>query len=207
MREPAAKPAKQRSLVEIIDAAVELINPPAKARALCRAKVEDRIQREQSRRPSSRVARVRPYRVGLQKYLMLLRRTRVAAAVCRSSTNWLDREIDQVTQVLEQVDRLPRQPASMSLNLHKVAAVHAAADLLDPSVERCRARLSLFPDDPQQVTRYQSLYGDLGYECPWRQELTLYDAGLWHQLSQVVYEALTGSAGADLMHYCSAAPR
>jgi hypothetical protein len=203
MREPVAKPAKPRSLVEIVDAAINVINPPDEARELCRDKVEDRLRRELGR--PLPIMRKRPAIMGLSDCLKRLRAARRAAALI--PLEWLcehlDRDIFDVQEHIVQVHGLPRQKGSKRLNPHACSAVRAAADLLDPSVERARAHLlSLFPDDPRQIARYQQIYGDLGYECPWRQELTLYDDGTWHQLSLLLYEALADKPIPDLMHYC-----
>jgi hypothetical protein len=195
-------PPERRSLVKLVDHAIEVINPPAEARELCRAKVEDRLRRELGR--PLPIMRVRPAMMDLSDCLKQLRAARRTAALI--PLEWLcerlDRDIFDVQELIAQVHCLPRQKGSRPLDPYACSAVRAAADLLDPSVERCRAHLSLFPDDPHQGVHYQRIYGDLGYECPWRQALTLYVDGTWHQLSLLLYEALADEPVPNLMHYC-----
>lgn len=207
MREPAVR----RSLDDIVEEAIEVIEHrrrggrlSAEARELFRARMKDRIGREQGRPPP--VMRKRSFLIGLEKNLKALRRARTAA-VAMPFPSWaksLERKIIHVEYAIEQVRGLPRQHGSKhQLDPRKCSAVRAAADLLDPSVERCRAHLSLFPDCPHQiaVAAYQRIYGPLNGPCPWRRRLTLYRNGAWHKLVRLIHEALTGATETDLMHY------
>jgi hypothetical protein len=211
--------AEPRPLDDIVEEAVAVIEHrrpvrlSADARELFRTRMKDRIRREQGRLPMKRVA---PTLDDLENYLGTLRAARTAARPFRSSTrgsgvfsnspgsfpSLLDNEINHLEFAIAQLRSLPRQPGSKPLDARKYSAVRAAADLLNPSVERCRAHLSLFPDDPRQIAHYQRIYGDLGGDCPWRQRLTGYPGGAWNKLACLIYEALTGEATHDLTYYC-----
>jgi hypothetical protein len=214
--------APGRSLDDLVAEAVEIINPPAKARELCRAKVADRISRVRDREPP-----IQRWTGPLKKandYLKKLRKARTAADALhplfaefivadhvsakgiKTATEVLDLEIARMKRKIAQVSQFPRQHGSQSLDLCACMAVNAAADLLDPSVDRARDLLSLLPGDPQQLQLHETVYGVLDYDCPWRQKLTVYDEGAWHRLSLVIYEAIKGEAVTDLMHYLQKVP-
>jgi hypothetical protein len=95
---------------------------------------------------------------------------------------------------------LPPPKGQTPLNIKGFNAARAAADILDPSVRRCQAHLSLFPGD-RDIYGSNSLY-NRDYDCPWRQELKLSLGGTWHKLSLSLYEAVTGEVIDELFHYC-----
>jgi hypothetical protein len=209
-------PTERRGLDEIIDEAVEIIGPLAEHVAQCRATVGDRLCRELSiaspvtvpRSPFVFVHRIVPALpvAELCDYLRALRRARVAAPASWPRDR-INAEISGVQSVIEQAERLPRPKWKKPLNLVALRAVRAAADLLDPDIERARAYLSLLPDDQaRQLATYQLLYRALDYECPWRKRLTLYPKGAWCKLSETIYEAIAGKIAPDLMHYCRMVP-
>jgi hypothetical protein len=204
-------PPERRSLNKIVEEAIKVVEHrrrggrlSADARELFRTRMKDRIRREQGRPPP--VVRKRSFVIGLEKNVKALRRARAAAAAMQFQrlARSLERKIIQVEYAIEQVRGLPRQHGSKhQLDPRKCSAVRAAADLLDPSVERCRVHLSLFPDVPHQiaVAAYRRIYGPLDGECPWRRRLMVYRNGAWHKLARLIHEALTGATETDLMHY------
>jgi hypothetical protein len=222
MREPAAR----RSLDEIVEEAIEVIEHrrrggrlSADARELFRVRMKDRIRRVQGRPPpmmaisSSKFGSIglREFKTSLTNRLQKLREVRSAVIAValphykKKPNEWLDAvetEIHRIEATIAHVERrFPERKGSKPLNPFAISAVRAAADLLDPSVERVRA-LSPFPDDPRHIAHYQRIYGDLGGACPWRQQPKAYVGGAWNELACLIYEALTGKPTYDLTRYC-----
>jgi len=127
-------PPERRSLDDIVEEAIEVIEHrrrggrlSAEARELFRARMKDRIGREQGRPPP--VMRKRSFLIGLEKNLKALRRARTAA-VAMPFPSWaksLERKIIQVEYAIEQVRGLP---ASMEAS---ISSIHANA-------QRCARR-------------------------------------------------------------------
>src|SRR5262245_4230850 len=110
-------PRKGRSLAEIVEDALAIIDPPIKAREQCRARIADRIRRERDRpvpwqRRKDMLERFDDYRKQLRKA------RRAAAAVnLKSSADAIDAEITKVEIMIAQIRRLPPQKGSRLLDV------------------------------------------------------------------------------------------
>jgi len=183
---------KRRTLDEIADEAVEVIDPPAEIKDGCRALVMDRL--EKISRTHFSTLRTRPIIISMEGYAKALRavRTKAVAAhafhllprycVFDEHGDGVSSFIDLLDDELKEVKRLCDFARDMANNSPKPKG-HPLPD------ERARgAALAA---------------GDLiGGDWPWRRKPTLTAGGPWLRLSSLLYEANTGEVDRDLSRYC-----
>jgi hypothetical protein len=174
-------PKERRSLDEIVVEALKVIDPPLKSCDEWRAKVVDRIRRVQIR---SRIVRARELKKSVDDYDKALRVTRekAFAFVLFPSKELLERLDDEIAMIarFRQLSFAP--PPLSSKPLKKIKKKGKKPRDLDAEIAVRAAH-------------------DLIADCPWKKKPSLYVEGAWHRLSMLFYEARTGVADKDIMHY------
>jgi hypothetical protein len=218
---------KRRTLDEIADEAVAVINPPAESKAACRALVMGRLEMISGLR--FHVPRHRPTITSLEGYAKALRAAKAKAAAAYAADPFLRRARRQSPTPPSSPPVEPDVPISgiqLSDWVHRKAHDRTDfdehgdvelnfIDVLDDELKRAEQRCELVRDiancSPQKghplpdlcaVWAVQEALNLIDRDCPWRRRPTLTATGPWLRLSSLLYEANTGKVEHDLSRYC-----
>ena len=170
-------PQERRSLNDIVDAALKVIDPPAADREEWRAKVAVRIHGlDGLERIFREHLRTRDIKKNLAAYEKALRAARKASLSLWQIIHQgaFIKQVDEQIAVVERLkgtrwakDYGAKDSGAKPFDLDAEAAVQAARDLIDK--RGIKAAISA--------------------------------KGAWHRLSQIIYESITGNSNKNVMHY------
>jgi hypothetical protein len=182
----------RRTLDEIADDAVAVIDPPAESKEACRALVMkyltklSRVQLKGEMRGRAAITRLKGYARAL--HVAKWKAQAVDAVWGMPEISVFDEDwdgdfsfIDLLDEELKRVEELLESPCVTLLS---------------------KRQKGKHPKDPYAVEAVKMAHDLIDRDCPWRQKPTLTTKGPWLRLSRLLYEAGTGKAGRDLSRYC-----
>jgi hypothetical protein len=178
-----------RKLDAILTEAVKVIKPPADSVEAFRDQLTARVNvARHIHQATANVAPPGEMKDRAGAYLKVLRRTKEAAsAVTFHQSDHFLQALDREIWEVDGLTCLVVPPGSPQRDTVIDIAAIMARDLIDP--------------DPYRYPENHSLYGPF-VECSWRRRATLTRGGAWLALAALIYEAVTGTRGRDMMEYC-----